>query len=136
MIMTKTCCMCKKELPIDQFKTNHQRKDGLQSQCIDCQKAYRRSHYLANRQKYIDKAKKLKRKNADDWKRYKAGLSCFKCGETHPACIQFHHRDPSSKVAPVSFMIGRNAPFEQVEAGIAKCDVLCANCHAKEHWRD
>lgn len=35
----KVCCMCKLELETSSFKSNGRKGDGLQSQCIECQKA-------------------------------------------------------------------------------------------------
>jgi hypothetical protein len=54
---------------------------------------------------------------------------CLKCGfNTHPAALEFHHRDPSTK----KFRLGesRNYSWEACLVEIEKCDVLCANCHA------
>lgn len=65
---------------------------------------------------------------------YKAKLACSKCGENHPACIEFHHIDPSTKKDTITRMVHRNHSIETVLAEIAKCQVLCRNCHAKEHW--
>lgn len=64
---------------------------------------------------------------------YKATLSCG-CGEHHPACIDFHHRDPKTKVAHVTDMVRFGWSKTKIEAEIAKCDVMCANCHRKHHW--
>jgi hypothetical protein len=56
---------------------------------------------------------------------------CIDCGfRAHPAALQFDHRDPNDKVAGVSFLAMRSAPWAVIEAEIAKCDVRCANCHA------
>lgn len=45
--------------------------------------------------------------------------------------LHFHHRDPAAK----SFDIPKNVTraWSLVEAEIAKCDVLCAGCHAFRH---
>ncbi len=64
---------------------------------------------------------------------YKSKLSCCKCGENHPACLHFHHRDKSTKSFSISDSI-RRFSLEKIIAEIAKCDVLCANCHAKLHY--
>lgn len=66
---------------------------------------------------------------------YKATLKCERCGENHPAALQFHHPDPSAKEGNIA---NRNSRWsiERVMKEIAKCIVLCANCHAKEHWND
>ena len=128
----KRCYKCERDLPVSCFKTNKKRKDGLHAQCIECQSEYRRQHYLKNRQKYIDKAKRITEEIVAWWKDYKATLSCVECGESHPACIDFHH-ERDDKEANVSGLI-RKASKERILAEIAKCEVLCSNCHRKRHW--
>ncbi len=52
----------------------------------------------------------------------------------HPAVLEFHHRDPRSK----EFAIGSDGiprSRERVRAELAKCDLLCANCHRERHAR-
>jgi len=60
---------------------------------------------------------------------------CRRCGEDHPACIQFHHADPDAKEISVSNAIKAGWSLVRVELEIKKCEVLCANCHAKHHGR-
>lgn len=65
------------------------------------------------------------------------GRSCVVCGEDHPAAISFHHRNKEEKRFGISNAISRrDIPDEEIWAEIAKCDVLCHNCHAKEHWEN
>lgn len=126
--------MCKKELDVIKFKTNKRKKDGLQCQCIECQRAYRRKHYLENKEKYIKKARVVKDGFRKWWKDYKKNFKCMKCGESHPACIQFHHYNDDKELS-VSTLVQygcRKNVFREIE----KCVPLCANCHAKEHWRE
>jgi hypothetical protein len=64
------------------------------------------------------------------------GGVCQACGEDHPATLQFHHRDPSTKLFGISTKVlatPKKFPWEVVVAEIEKCDLLCANCHAKHH---
>ena len=63
----------------------------------------------------------------------KSELACSRCDETHPACLQFHHTDPAMKEASLGIAIRRGWSRNRVLAEIAKCEVLCANCHAKHH---
>lgn len=67
---------------------------------------------------------------------YKSHCACKHCGETHPACLQFHHRDPSMKDFSISNAVGWGWSIARIEAEIAKCDVLCGNCHAKIHYAE
>lgn len=62
---------------------------------------------------------------------YKA-QGCSRCPEKDPVCIDFHHRDPSQKELEVSLAIARWS-LERIRAEVAKCDLLCSNCHRKLH---
>ena len=60
-------------------------------------------------------------------------IECAECGEDDKVCLQFHHIDPNKKETNVvAFASGSRA---RLIAEIAKCVVLCANCHLKEHAR-
>lgn len=56
---------------------------------------------------------------------------CPRCGENDPACLDFHHTGDEEKSFSVSHRSWRNPAVLQAE--IAKCVVLCANCHRKLH---
>lgn len=85
--------------------------------------------YLRNRARH--KARQGARRRAR-FAAWKAGLKCERCGEDHPACIDLHHRDPRDKDFSLSDMAEKYG-WARMLAEIAKCEVLCANCHRKEH---
>jgi hypothetical protein len=58
---------------------------------------------------------------------------CMRCGFADTRALAFHHRDPGMKEFTISGQ-GRVVSEERFQAEIAKCDVLCANCHAIEHY--
>lgn len=64
---------------------------------------------------------------------YKDLHPCEHCGETHPACLQFHHRDGTTKELEVSNAVRDGWNLSRLQAEAAKCAVLCANCHLKHH---
>lgn len=68
------------------------------------------------------------------YRELKRELVCA-CGEDHPACIVFHHPDPAAKEISVSDAVRRGWGRDRILAEIAKCEVVCANCHAKRHAR-
>ena len=60
------------------------------------------------------------------------GAKCERCGyDRCRAALDWHHRDPSQK----SFQIndGQTRSLARMRAEVAKCDLLCANCHREEH---
>lgn len=62
-----------------------------------------------------------------------ADTPCQCCGY-HGVAKQFHHRDRSEKQYEISRLLSTNSSWRQIEQEIAKCDVLCANCHQEvEH---
>ncbi len=98
------------------------------------QREYKRRWYKENKGKHISYV--LNREvGMETWFRhYKQTLRCEVCGENHPACLDFHHHDPSQKKFSVSAK--RDHPsLKQLQEEIAKCQVLCTNCHRKEHYR-
>ena len=60
-----------------------------------------------------------------------AGGRCVLCGfDEHPAALQFHHIDPSSKVFHISEG-GLTRGMAKSRAEAEKCVLLCSNCHAQ-----
>lgn len=67
---------------------------------------------------------------------YKSQLKCSICGEDHPACIEFHHTDPSKKDSTISYLVKRGCKITTIKKELKKCAVVCSNCHKKIHWKD
>lgn len=59
---------------------------------------------------------------------------CADCGCTYPSFVMdFDHLDPSSKSFEISQHL-THKPWTVVLAEIAKCEVVCANCHRLRSW--
>lgn len=56
---------------------------------------------------------------------------CVDCAETDVRCLEFDHRDRTTKLGNVSAMIARQFAWDKIMAEIDKCDVRCSNCHRK-----
>lgn len=98
------------------------------------QREYMQRWYQENKAKHISYVRNRDRKIEEWLKQYKLTLSCETCEENHPACLEFHHINPQEK----KFTIGRQerrVSLQSLQDEIAKCRVLCANCHRKEHSR-
>ena len=57
---------------------------------------------------------------------------CEFCGYKNPDLprfFDFDHIDPSIKLENISFMVRNNYSMEELLAEIAKCRILCKNCH-------
>jgi hypothetical protein len=70
------------------------------------------------------------------YRQYKATLQCVDCGQNHPATLEFHHLDPSQKEVNISRLIATSSSLRRLKEEMAKCVVLCANCHRIRHWNE
>ena len=125
----KKCCMCgeEKKANLENFAWHRKEKGTYQSYCRPCQRKYRRRHYLQNKQKYIDKAKKWDEKTRKEFYLWLKTKSCQDCGNPDFRVLEFDHVRGSKKM-PISQMIarfGKNVLQEEIK----KCDIVCANCH-------
>lgn len=65
-----------------------------------------------------------------DWVNALKAEPCMDCGgRFKPWQMDYDHRDGEHKTFDVSAMIGKQYKKEQIQAEIAKCDLVCANCH-------
>lgn len=131
----KRCYKCGEEKDLTMFSNNKTKKDGLSDHCRACHKAMRKRHYDANQQKIIRQVEERQNKLKSYIKDYKTKIGCVVCGENHPACLDLHHKDPLTKEINPSAMSGRGWSIERINKELKKCDVMCANCHRKHHYK-
>ena len=64
------------------------------------------------------------------------GGCCERCGyNTCEGALQFHHTDPKQKEFTIgSVNFGGTFNIDEVLNEVDKCILLCANCHAEEHY--
>jgi hypothetical protein len=101
----------------------------------DQQNAAWRKWYSNNAARKIGWQRRRREEIRQWWRELKATKSCQVCGERAPECLHFHHRDPSQKAIDLGTVASSGRwSRERILEEVAKCDVLCANCHAKHHW--
>ena len=94
----------------------------------------------ADRQKQwrIEQNRKDKRNDGQRKMAYldeiKQSLGCADCGIHDIRVLEMHHRSDEEKIKTVAAM--RAYPWPKFKAEIAKCDVLCANCHKIRHYKE
>ncbi len=137
-IKLKKCQICKLDLPEDDihFASRHDRgKKQFQSNCRECQKKYRKEHYLNNKEKYIKKAKTY-RETFNEWiVNYKKNLKCEICNEDRYWVLDFHHKDPKEKDTEISVLI-KSCNKKKLLDEISKCMIVCSNCHRDLHHQE
>lgn len=131
--MTKVCSKCGKEKDKSEFYKDKTKPDGLSYWCKKCTLKYGKKHYENNRDTYIkNKNSRQERSLRFIWL-VKVFGSCQKCGESHPACLTFHHKNPKNKEYNVSQM--KDCSVETIKSEIRKCKILCFNCHMKLEYK-
>lgn len=130
--MQLTCSWCKKVRDSSEFSWKNKAKKIRLRNCKKCQREYCRKHYQRNSAVYRQRAKK----RGAAWRRevrarileYLSIRPCA-CGQSHPAALDFHHRDAADKVDTIAFMFSSMRPWDLIFKEIQKCDVICASCH-------
>lgn len=86
-------------------------------------RALGREWYAANRERLSIEH----RARADEFLAFKCSIGCRECGyNKHGAALEFHHLDPKLKLRHIKT---HNWKTDTGKAEIAKCILLCANCH-------
>ena len=127
------CYRCGAVKPADEFAWRRKERKQRDSFCRPCRAEYKQEHYAANRQRYIKQARVQKQRLRLERTHYLLAFfeshPCVDCGERDPVVLEFDHlRD---KVDNVSKMASLKRPWAIILAEIAKCDVVCANCHRR-----
>lgn len=127
------CSTCKLELDFERFAANKSKKSGYNKVCKECQKKYKKQHYIDNQKDYIFKH----RKRINDIKvlirNYKSKNGCKYCLENHYCCLDFHHLESSQKEDTLAGGINRGWSIKKIFKEIEKCELICSNCHRKLH---
>jgi len=98
-------------------------------------RAFRRKWYLKNKTSEKKHVKRRKQEIKNWIQEYKSNLKCSECEEDHPATIDFHHKT-GEKDQSVSNLVANGYSIERIKKELNKCEVLCANCHRKKHFKN
>lgn len=100
---------------------------------VEDQRAASRRHYDANKERLKQRAKEhdLEKK---EYIRGKKRCPCADCGVQYPYYVmQFDHLPEFQKLRPLALMWERS--WKDIDDEIAKCEVVCANCHAERTFQ-
>ncbi len=133
----KKCNKCNQEKDLSEFSWKSKPKGIKQAKCKACYRELRNKWYQDHKEDEVKTAKKYiykRRKEIKEWfNNLKSKSECAHCGETKPPVLQFHHLDPSEKDINIGEAVHIGWSLKRIELEIAKCIVLCANCHILEH---
>ena len=125
--LQKHCSKCKALKPIEEFNFRYKARGIRHGYCKDCGKILTQSHYRRSKSQYL-------KRNALSFA-YRRQIviqakqkPCADCGIEYPYYVMdFDHREGENKKLSL-YKIG-GATEKVILAEIAKCDVVCSNCH-------
>jgi hypothetical protein len=97
---------------------------------------YFKQYYQDNATSMIEHARKRQGQTRDFVEQLKVGLSCKRCGIDDWRVLDFHYPDRQTKEFSIAKATRRGYNRERILQEIAKCEVLCANCHRILHWEE
>ena len=128
-IRVKRCSKCGEIKPYAELH-NYKRGDGYQPWCKVCRKQYDHVYNLRNHRRWAEKKLAWQKGRAAWIREMKTDKACTDCGGVFPPeAMQWDHLPGSIKLGEISAKIrkwSRRLIFEE----LAKCELVCANCHA------
>jgi hypothetical protein len=128
-IYMKTCSKCKQVKTIEEFPYRNKSKGTRVSWCKPCKQEYESEHYRKSdsRKLQIRSQNKVQRERCIALALAAKSSGCVDCGEKDPIVLDFDHL--GDKIKNVAEMM--NGTPHKMLAEIAKCEVVCANCHRR-----
>ena len=130
--LPRTCRVCQQTKHLSKFPFRSRAEGTRHWICLACQRAAARSWYVARVPEarrvegYGTFVRELLSARIDEYLR---AHPCVDCGESNLNVLDFDHlRDKTDDVAN---MVAAGRPWSEIECEIAKCEICCANCHAR-----
>lgn len=126
----KKCPICNEEKRYSEFARRSDIKGGFSNECKKCHKTYAKNHYENNKKYYrtkADKRQKELRKIINEAK----NKPCTDCKEQYNQWqLTFDHLPEFTKKFNISSAKAESVSISTLLNELAKCEVVCANCHA------
>jgi hypothetical protein len=119
----RRCPGCDRELPESLFSRMGQ---GFQGWCKSCFREY----HAARRSRSQALTNARRRTSTRYVLDHLLARPCADCGEADPVVLEFDHVR-GEKRADISRLVRHAAAAATLDAEIAKCDVVCMNCHRR-----
>ena len=135
MTSHRRCKTCGQSFPLtaEYFHRDSSKRCGFRATCKSCKSIAREASKAKAKASNIQTVDDRKAKRSENKELFVKifGNKCECCGRPfHASAYDFHHRDPSSKSFAISDRYVLNKEMLQE---LAKCDMLCRNCHAGLH---
>jgi hypothetical protein len=99
--------------------------------------ARRKKYYHTKGKQIITETNRRYQRNIlQKYREFMSNKVCNRCQYNNPEALVWHHIDKSTKIASVYNMVNRGFNWDKILLEISKCECLCQNCHAIEHYCD
>lgn len=133
----KVCSSCREPKEHSEFPVRSKKTGELQRLCKPCFRPYRRKWYERHRKEQIKRSNKNRQDRFGvrrELLRELKAKPCADCGLSfHWSAMDFDHRE--DKREAVSQMVAHGYTVDEILAEVAKCDVVCSNCHRFRTWK-
>lgn len=124
----KKCNKCNETKAEDKFAFKNKIENKRKTICKVCERTYKTAYYNRNKKDYPIRTKK--RRALLKTLIQNSKTHCKICGESEKICLDYHHLFDKKFILSQGHNIGS---IKKVKEEIAKCIILCANCHRKVH---
>jgi hypothetical protein len=130
----RRCAKCRVFKSLELFA--RKRSNDYQPYCRTCQAEYKKEHYRKNKQRYVEGARRRRDRLIEVLRTAKT-KPCADCGRSYPYYVMdFDHRDGEKKAGGIPQLIAAGLVSQKgLLDEIAKCDIVCANCHRERTHR-
>lgn len=129
------CSKCDTLKPVEDFVTRKSTGRPV-SWCKTCKREWDRESYRLGRGQGSDRKLRMRESTKNGQNRSRIIIwghlndnPCVDCGESDILVLEFDHLPGFEKTMEVSKMLGYSP--DKILAEIAKCQVVCANCHRR-----
>jgi hypothetical protein len=130
----KVCTKCGRLLPPRAFSKRAKARDGLQPRCRECAAQWHLEHRESRLPQIRKSTREAKARNYRLLHEYLLEHPCVDCGGTDLLVLEFDHIG-GDKTMDVSRLVQNASSWKTIEREIAKCEVVCANCHKRRTIR-
>jgi hypothetical protein len=130
----KRCSKCGQTKSYSEFH-GYNRGDGYQPWCKACRKAYDHEYWQRNKTRWAESKQAWFRRRIEWLREMKTDKACTDCGGIFPPeAMQWDHLPGTTKRGNISTSM-RNLRPKLIFEELAKCELVCANCHAIRTYR-
>jgi len=129
----KSCTVCQQKKRLSEFQSNRNNKDGKQCACRACHNARNSLSYRRHRSKRIKQMVDRTRARKAYLHSLKHMKPCADCRVKHPHYVMDYDHVRGKKKFELARACGRSN--KAVLEELAKCDLVCSNCHRKRTYK-